>query len=128
MAHQQRQELYETVVEELRDKLVSQLGDRVEAIIVYGSVARGEATEGSDIDLLIISAAKKDLIDQAFDVSFRIDLENGTLTTLNFYTPKEFLDNLARGEPLLREVMREGKAIYGTERFRSYQRALQAGR
>ena len=129
MALQQRQQLYETVVDELRDRLVSQLGDRVEAILVYGSVARGEATQGSDIDLLlIIGSSKKEMVDQAFDVSFEIDLEHGTLTTLSFYAPDEFQDHLARGEPLLQEVMREGKVIYATERFRNYQRTLQTGR
>ncbi len=124
----QTQRLYEQVLDQLRDRLVSELGAKIEAIVVYGSVARREDNADSDIDVLIISSVKKAISDSVFDIAFDIDLKYETLTTLTFYTPEEFLDSLARGEPLLREVLQEGQAIYGDERFQRYRRALQASR
>lgn len=121
----QAQRLYEQVAEELRDRLVAELGHELEAIIVYGSVARGEADEDSDIDMLIISRNKQATYELAANIRFETDLKYETLTTLIVYTPEQFESSLARGEPLLQEIMREGKALYGETEFRRHQRALQ---
>lgn len=39
---------------EARSVLEKVFGERLEAIILYGSHARGDATEGSDIDLIVL--------------------------------------------------------------------------
>jgi predicted nucleotidyltransferase len=36
------------------------VGADIEAVIVFGSVARGEASEGSDIDLAVVSDILRD--------------------------------------------------------------------
>ena len=124
---QQTQQLYEQVVQELRARLVAELGTELEAVVLYGAVARGEANEDSDIDLLIIARNKRTIYNRIFDITFEIDLKYETLTTFILHTPEEFRDLCTRGEPLLQEVLRVGKAIYGKEKLRRYQRALQTG-
>ena len=62
------------IIEEYRRNLVAILGDDLELIVLFGSQARGESVEGSDIDVLCIM--KKpfqygDLIKQT-SVGFRI--------------------------------------------------------
>jgi predicted nucleotidyltransferase len=42
------------VVAETRALVEQAYGPRLEGVILYGSQARGEATEGSDVDLLIV--------------------------------------------------------------------------
>ena len=42
------------IVEEYQRRLVAVLGDELDLIVLYGSQARGEATEGSDIDVLCV--------------------------------------------------------------------------
>nr|QNO51590.1 hypothetical protein FJOHDBIG_00039 [Methanosarcinales archaeon ANME-1 ERB6] len=42
------------ILRELRAELEKLYGDRLKNIILYGSWARGDATEDSDIDLLIV--------------------------------------------------------------------------
>ena len=37
------------------DRLLAALGDRLLGVVLYGSHARGEAREGSDVDLLVIA-------------------------------------------------------------------------
>ena len=45
---------HRAVVEEFTQRVVSTLGDQVESVILYGSVARGDAGPESDIDILVI--------------------------------------------------------------------------
>jgi hypothetical protein len=59
----------------------SALGDRLVSIVLFGSVARGDASATSDIDLLIVATdlptgqfARKRLL-QAVDAAFERDLE-----------------------------------------------------
>lgn len=42
------------VLDQIRPKLASAFGSRLRGIVLYGSYARGEATEDSDIDLMIL--------------------------------------------------------------------------
>ena len=122
----QTQRLYERVVGELRDRLVANLGDELDTIVLYGSVARREGDVDSDIDLLIIGRNKRALYERAADIRFATDLEHETLTTLIVFTPEQFERSLSLGEPLLLEVLREGRVLYGESKFSRYQRALQA--
>jgi len=49
-------EPYKTLIEQLRDALLQRYGDRLYSLVVFGSVARGEASKASDIDLLLVVA------------------------------------------------------------------------
>lgn len=75
---QQRQALTE-----LRYRLHDQF--HIAAVILYGSVARGEADEESDIDLLILTVeplsrpARHDITDVVFDVNLRYGTNFSTL-------------------------------------------------
>ena len=48
------QERLNLIVKEYRSKLVLTLGDELHSIVLYGSQARKEAVEGSDIDVLCV--------------------------------------------------------------------------
>lgn len=69
------------------DELRHRLSDKfdVEALILYGSVARGEADEESDLDLLIVTAqpftrfARHQITDLVFEVNLRYDTNFSTL-------------------------------------------------
>ena len=52
----QMSDRYQKVAEEFAQRVVAELGAEVEAIVLYGSVARGTAAEGSEIDLLVVEA------------------------------------------------------------------------
>ena len=42
------------ILEQVRPRLASVFGDRLRGVVLYGSHARGEATEDSDIDLMVL--------------------------------------------------------------------------
>ena len=68
---------------ELRRRLFDEFD--VEAVILYGSVARGEADEESDLDLLIVTAqplmrpARHEITDMAFEVNLLYGTNFSTL-------------------------------------------------
>ena len=43
-----------TIVAEFRTRLQQLYGERLEQVILFGSQARGDAVEGSDIDVMIV--------------------------------------------------------------------------
>ena len=55
------------------------LGDHVKKVIVYGSYARGDYNEGSDIDIMILTDLKEDEIakyrDEIWDFTYDIECE-----------------------------------------------------
>ena len=48
------QERLNLIIKEYRSRLVETLGDELHSIVLYGSQARKEAVEGSDIDVLCV--------------------------------------------------------------------------
>ena len=50
------------ILRELRQGLVEILGERLEAVYLYDSHARGEAWAGSDIDVLILIRGEFDFL------------------------------------------------------------------
>lgn len=111
----QGQTLYESVARELTDKVVSALGDEVDAVILYGSVARGEATPDSDIDILVIGKHIHDYEEKILDISYDLDLDFGTLTTVIYRTPQEIEKYISMGSTFLPKVLRHGEFLYGRE-------------
>lgn len=64
-------------------KINSLLGIRLKQIILYGSYARGDYNENSDIDIMILTDLSFDEIeeyrDKVSDIAFDIELENGVI-------------------------------------------------
>ena len=78
--------------------------------IVFGSVARGEADEWSDLDLVIIADTTRPFLERyrdfegLYDVWPRLDLL--------IYTPAEFAQMRAEGRPFIEQVLAEGVVIH----------------
>jgi predicted nucleotidyltransferase len=81
-------------------------------VILFGSAARGEWTPDSDADFLII----KDEIpllgaDRMREISRIID-RNISVDFL-IYRSEEFNRRLQMGDPFLKNIIKEGKVLYG---------------
>ncbi|MFA4957574.1 MAG: nucleotidyltransferase domain-containing protein [Candidatus Methanoperedens sp.] len=79
-------------------------------IVLFGSYARGEAHEGSDIDLMVIKETSKRFIDRIAEV---IQL-NKTLLTLEpmVYSPFEFETMKKEKRDFIMTIEEEGIEIY----------------
>jgi predicted nucleotidyltransferase len=96
------------ILKEFREEVENLYENRLKSIILYGSWARGDATEDSDIDLLIILEGKvipgKE-IDKMIDIITEINLKHGVLISIY---PVSEEDYSTINSPLLINVRREG--------------------
>ena len=102
-----------------RDRVVKELGDRICVIVVYGSVARGEAKEDSDIDVLIVGR-DGEIRRRVSEISYDIDYENSFETFIMpvYYTREEFEHRIRVGSPFIYEVLKDGVALYDDGTFK----------
>ena len=96
------------LLEEFKKEIKKLYGERLKQIILYGSYARGDFTEGSDIDLLIVLRGKVvpgREIDRMIDIITEINLKYGVLISVY---PVSEEDYKKVNSPLLINVRREG--------------------
>ena len=81
-----------------------------ERIILFGSYARGDAGQDSDIDLLVLAehAGKSWEYAGRIRLHLPMDLSFDVLVR----TPQYFQERLAMGDPFLSEIAREGVTLY----------------
>ena len=89
-------------------------GKDIVDIVLYGSYARGDFDEGSDIDIVaVVEGSRKDLQDKlklVWDVSAEIGLENNVVVSPSVIPYDEFMtykDTL----PYYQNIEKEGKKI-----------------
>jgi len=124
------QRKYENVLETFRGRVLNELSDRIRSIIVYGSVARGEATKDSDIDVLVVGR-DKDVREKVSDVGYEVDFENDfeTFITPIHLTKDELEHRIKVGSPFIFEILKEGVILYDDGTFqRIREKMFRAGR
>lgn len=82
-----------------------------EKIILFGSSARGEIDEYSDLDLVVIKKTHKRFVKRLVEVANLIDSDVGKVDVF-VYTPKEFEEMRKRENPFIEKVIKEGKIVY----------------
>lgn len=116
---------YKKVGAHLRDRLVEELGDRIESIILYGSVARNEADKDSDIDILVVTRDDDEKIyDRISRIRTIVDLNSNTLTTLVQMNRNELERYVKLGSPFIENVAEEGVILYDNGFFEKIRKAL----
>jgi uncharacterized protein len=96
------------LLQELHQSLKIFYGDRLTNLILFGSQARRDATEDSDIDILIVLKAPISPGDEILRVSaIKTDL-NLKYDELISITPISEIDYQTRSTPLLDNIRREG--------------------
>lgn len=84
-------------------------GYRAEKVILFGSYARGKATEDSDIDLFIVAPTKERFFQRMATVRRLIrDLRNGLPVAPIVLTAKELDKRRAAEDPFIEEVLDTG--------------------
>ena len=99
--------------------------DDVLGIVVFGSVARGEADRRSDIDLFVVvdgdrTSARRVVTDVVAELSERrFDGDR-----FDFEPYIESAESARRAGPKLREIFAEGVTVYGSDRLQSIRKAV----
>jgi len=97
------------------DEIVSQLIThyKPEKIILFGSAARGDMNEDSDLDFFILKKGVDDIGPNKRYQEVMKYIPATVAVDAFVYTPYELKKRLFLGDPFVRAVFREGKVLYG---------------
>ena len=89
-------------------------GSNAQRAIVFGSYARGDANEYSDLDLIIVADTDKRFLQRHKDYRqvFRSWDPWGKSLDLLIYTPEEIDSMQARNNPFICSALQEGIVVY----------------
>lgn len=69
------------LLEGYREAIVKILGDQLNRIILYGSYARGDFKQGSDLDIMILADVRPEDIgsyaDKVYDITYDFEMQYG---------------------------------------------------
>ena len=104
--------------EKRKKELISELGRIIDVlkndkeitlIMLFGSLARGDISRTSDIDMIIVKGTKKRFLDRLDEVYSAL-VPNVALDIL-VYTPEEF-EAMKGGNAFVINAVKEGKILY----------------
>lgn len=98
----------QSALAELKTGLLALYGERLVRLVLYGSVARGDARPDSDVDVLVVLSGPFDRtreIERIVEITYDILLDKGIHVSAH---PMSEPDFLTRASPLLQNVRREG--------------------
>ena len=101
----------EPILGEVKGSLQKIYGDKLKSVILYGSYARGDATEGSDIDLILLLDEIEDPVlemEKYFDAIWKLDLKYDTVISILPIGEEAFR---TRRLPVLLNAKKEGLVI-----------------
>ncbi|MGC8781221.1 MAG: nucleotidyltransferase domain-containing protein [Anaerolineae bacterium] len=105
-----KQEL-QAILRSLRGELARVLGDQLQAVILYGSQARGQPRAGSDIDVLVVvrdDSDYGDLIRRTSAIVSSLSLQHDVVISRAFVSRERFEREQT---PFLLNVRREGVPV-----------------
>lgn len=113
------QRFYEIISRITSEVILQHFEGTVTDIILYGSVAKGEATTESDIDLLILTDREEGtrefrrLDGRISLITYPIDLEANVVTTPLLMSRRRFLKLVEEKYTFANEVLKNGLQLYG---------------
>jgi predicted nucleotidyltransferase len=99
---------------ELRQKIAADLEKHVRRMVVFGSRVRGEATEDSDLDVLVLVDEKTPEIEQRLeDIAYQVmwDHDFRPMISLKVLELSKYHDAVNRGLSFYKHIEREGVAV-----------------
>ncbi len=107
-------ELDKALIEELKQRLPADVLRHIRRMILYGSRARGDAAEDSDLDLVALVDEKTPELEQALDeITYNLmwDHDFKPIISLKVFAEERFRSAAAKGLSFYRNVEREGVTV-----------------
>ncbi|GBE18872.1 nucleotidyltransferase domain protein [archaeon BMS3Abin16] len=108
-----RDKLHPPALEKFLHEVNKKYSERIDKVILFGSYARGDYTQESDIDLLVVWKGKllegwEDLENIAADIL----VEYGVVISLKIVSPEEYKAMIDLQMPFIQTLEREG-VVFG---------------
>ena len=95
---------------DIKQYIISNLAEfNPEKIILFGSYARNEVDEESDIDIIVVYQTEKKFMDRLEELYMKWSIPKAV--DILAYTPDEFMD-MMRDNFFLKQAVKEGIIIY----------------
>ncbi len=122
------------LAEKFKDEVLKKHKNYVKAVVLFGSLVRGDFHEKSDIDMLVVvddtvtrfTPEMKDRFDD--EIYFMAKKISENITVQPAWTLTEFWDMARIGHPLLFTIVRDGWALYDTGFFIPVRKLLELGK
>jgi predicted nucleotidyltransferase len=99
---------YQSEIRKLTEVIAKEY--KPEKIILFGSMARNQANEDSDIDMLIIKKTKKRKVERIGEVLNLVDYSFAFEPLI--LTPEELRERQNLSDFFILDILREGKVLY----------------
>lgn len=104
----------------LKEEILKKKKEKVDSIVLFGSVARGTPKLTSDVDILVLLSSKATEGDknEILGTSRKLREKFGVRYSLTIMKRKEFRLSFERGDEFPRHVKRDCKILYGEGKWR----------
>lgn len=112
-------EKFRTAINNSLGKYEEILGENLVSVVIFGSVATGEAKAWSDIDIFILvkRGLSKNVRDKVLHVFFEISDVFSQISEEHIYTEDQFINGYEIGNDFLINVMKSGIIVYDRNNF-----------
>jgi predicted nucleotidyltransferase len=103
-----------SIILELKKRLPDDVRDHIQKVVAFGSRVRGEGSEDSDLDLLILVDRKAPEIEVKIeDVAYQVmwDHDFKPILSIKFFTESGYLNLLREGFSFYKNIEREGVSL-----------------
>lgn len=121
------------IAQQFAADLKKELEDFLLGVVVFGSLSRGDSTDKSDIDLLVITDDATFVITEAMLEGYRIIVnsliqKHSLRLHITSMTFTSFWEHVKAGDPVIVNILRDGFALLDAGFFDPLQKLLQQGR
>jgi hypothetical protein len=103
------QKRYQKPLSEFVKETLEKYEEKIDSMILFGSVARGDAKEDSDIDILVVGDVG---VEELVDISFSILLKYGKLISVKDMKKDHFNFLVHEEYSFIKNVLGEGVVLY----------------
>ncbi len=99
---------------ELRGKIPPEIEKHINRLILFGSRARGESAEDSDLDVLVLVDEKTHEVEQRLeDITYQVmwDHDFNPIISLKVFEFVKYLDAINRGFSFYKHIEKEGVSV-----------------
>jgi predicted nucleotidyltransferase len=104
--------LEKPILDEFKRRVEHQFPGEVVRLVLFGSKARGDASDDSDLDVLaVVRSDDWKLGDEIRDIGYELEIAHGVVLSIQVMGQRQYQELKARGSTFLENVEREGLAV-----------------
>lgn len=107
---------YTVLLHDLKSDILSEVGEVIQFILLFGSVSRGDARRNSDVDLLFVTSFNSEIKEKIEKIIEKRAKITGRSISPQVVTMSDLKESWHR-EPIYKNIWEERMVLYGEERF-----------